>query len=250
MNLRTRAAGLHLLGSLLLAGLAWWLVFRLWYPPPFAELAGGAALFLILVAVDVVIGPALTAVVASPKKPRAELLRDLAVILVLQFAAMGYGLYTMAVARPVAIAFEVDLFRVVSAVDVDETTLSSAPPALRQLSWTGPVVLAAVKPSDPAEQFRTIELGMAGVPLAALPAHWRDYAPSAAKAWAAAQPAAMLIAKQPRQAAAVNAIARAAGVSVNDLRTLPLMARRAEWLALLAAPDARIVGYLPVADGN
>ena len=171
-------------------------------------------------------------------------------ILLLQIAAMGYGLHTMAVARPVAIAFEVDLFRVISAVDVDESTLPAAPPALRSLSWTGPVVLAAVKPSDPAEQFRTIELGLAGVPLAALPAHWREYAPLAAKAWAAAQPAPAFITKRPAHTAEVQAIAQAAGVSLTDLRTLPLMARRAEWLALIAAPDARIVAYLPVTDGR
>jgi len=250
MKIRARAVGLHLLGSLAVASLAWWIVFRLWYPPPFAELAGGSTLFLILVSVDVIIGPALTAVVANPSKPRAELLRDLSVILVLQLAAMAYGLHTMAAARPVAIAFEVDLFRVVSAVEVDETTLLSAPPALRRLSWTGPVVMAAVKPSDPSEQLRSIELGMAGVPLAALPASWREYAPSAAKAWAAAKPATLFLTGQPTYAAEVQARALAAGVNLTDLRTLPLMARRAEWVVLIAAPDARIVGYLPVAEGN
>ena len=34
---------------------------------------------------------------------------------------------------------------------------------LRSLSWTGPVTLAAMKPADPAEQVRTIELGLAGI---------------------------------------------------------------------------------------
>ncbi len=250
MSFRIRATTLHLLLSLAVAALAWWLVFRLWYPPPFAELAGGAALFLILVSVDVAIGPALTAVVANPKKPRAELLRDLCVVVVLQIAAMGYGLHTMAAARPAVIAFEVDLFRVVSAVDIDETTLPAARLGLRRLSWTGPVVLAAVIPSDPAEQFRTIELGLAGVPLGALPAHWREYAPLSAKAWAAGRPVAVMLTKRPDHTAEVQRIADRAGVSLGDLRTLPLMARRAEGVALIAAPDARVVGYLPTADGG
>lgn len=250
MNLRTRATGLHFLGSVALAGLAWWLVFRIWYPPPFAELAGGSALFLILVSVDVVIGPALTAVVASPGKARAELLRDLFVIFGLQLAAMAYGLHTMAAARPVAIAFEVDLFRVVSAVEVDQTTLHLAPARFHSLSLTGPVVLAAIKPSDAAEQLRTIELGMAGVPLAALPAYWREYAPLSAKAWAAGRPVAVMLTKRPDHTAEVQRIADRAGVGLGDLRTLPLMARRAEGVALIAAPDARVVGYLPTADGG
>lgn len=38
----------------------------------------------LVVGIDIVIGPALTLVVAQPTKPRAELIRDLIVIAVLQ----------------------------------------------------------------------------------------------------------------------------------------------------------------------
>lgn len=250
MSLRLRATGIHLAGSTAVAAIAWWLVFRLWYPAPLDALAGGTTLFMLLVAVDVVIGPALTAVVASGKKPRLELARDLAVILTLQLSAFGYGLYTMALARPVAIAFEVDLFRVVSAIDVDLATLPAAPARLRSLSWSGPKTIAAVKPTDAAEQLRTIELGLAGIALATLPSHWREYAPHSAAAWAAAMPVDLLLKQRPGVAAAVVRIAAQAGVNPVELRTLPLLARRAEWVVLVAAPDARIVGYLPVNGGD
>ena len=249
MNLRVRSATLHLAGSAAVAAFAAWLVFRLWYPPPLAELAGGTSLFLLLVGVDVVMGPALTAVVASPAKPRAELVRDLAVIVALQLAAFGYGLHTMALARPAVIAFEVDRLRLVSANDVDVATLAEAPAGLRTLSWTGPRLLVAVKPTDPKEQLRTIDLGLSGVPLAALPRYWRPYADQVPAIWQAARPVADLLKRHPDTAAAAEAAARQAGVPVSELRFLSLLARRAEWVALIAASDARIVGYLPVESG-
>jgi len=246
MKLRVKATLIHLAGSALVAALCGWLVLGVWYPPPMTTLMGGAVLFGLLVAVDVVLGPALTAVVASDKKPRAELMRDLAVILALQLAALGYGLYTMALARPVVLAFEVDLFRLVAAVDIDKADLSRAPEELRELSWLGPRTLAAVKPSGEAEQLRTIELGLSGIPLAALPEYWRDYSAESAKAWAFAAPIDKLLQAHPDQQQAIESLAKAGSVDASSLRVLPLLARRAEGTVLLAPPDARIVGILLV----
>ncbi len=104
LTTRLRAAAIHLLGSVLVAGIAAFLVFGLWFPGPFLTIAGGAKLFLLVMTVDVISGPALTFVIASAGKPRSEFARDLAVIAVLQLGALGYGLYTMAAARPVAVA--------------------------------------------------------------------------------------------------------------------------------------------------
>ena len=249
MNLRMRATAIHVAGSAIVVALAWWLIFHLWYPPPFSSLAGGMALFVILVSVDVVIGPALTAVVANPRKDRRELARDLSVIVALQLSAFAYGMYSMAAARPVALAFEIDLFRVVVATEVDTQTLSRAPASLRSLSWMGPVTLAAVKPADSTEQLRTIELGLAGIPLAALPEYWREYAPLAAKAWAVAKPVSELLRKGVVAQADVERIATKAGVATSDLRAITLLARRAEGMVLLAAPDARVAGVLALKTG-
>lgn len=248
MQLRIKAALLHLAGSAAVAAIAWWLVFRLWYPPPLSDLAGGSALFVLLVSVDVVIGPALTAVVANPNKPKRELARDLAVILALQLGAFGYGIHAMALARPVALVFEIDLFRVVTAADIEESSLTSAEPGLRQLSWTGPATLAAVKPDSADEQLRTIELALNGIPLSNLPSQWRPYAPKAAAAWSAAKPLSALLARRPTLVDQADAISRKAGVAVSELRTLPLLSRRAEWTVVLANPGARVVGFLSVVD--
>jgi hypothetical protein len=79
-----------------------------------------------------------------------------------------------------------------------------------------------------------------------VPKYWRDYSSQRDAAWKRARPVDALLAKYPRQAAAARDIAAHAGQDLNALRFLPLMARRAIWSAVIAPPDARIVGYLPV----
>jgi len=246
---RLRAAGIHLGISAVVVAIASLLVFQGWYPSPFATIAGGTHLFVLLVSVDVVLGPALTAVIADVRKPRRELLRDLTVIVALQLAAFGYGLYSMALARPVALVYEVDLLRLVTASDLEPSSVAEAPPALRHLSWHGPKLLAVVKPTDPAELLRSVELGMAGIPLAMLPRYWRGYGEHADAAWRAARPVSSLLAKYPQAEKDVATIAASSGRRVAELRFLTLQARRSDWIALVAEPDARIVGYLPL-DGS
>jgi hypothetical protein len=243
---RLKASGLHLLASLVVAGLVAALVFGLWYPYPYGEIAGGLGLFTILVSVDVVLGPMLTAVIAAPAKSLRELRRDLAVIVLVQLAGLGYGLFSMAQARPVHLAFEIDRFRVIAATDIDEGLLPEAPPELRTLPWFGPTTIAAVKPTDPNEQLKSIDLALAGFDLSYVPRNWRPYRSESAMAWSRARPAAQLLAHSPGQVDAVKRMAQVAGVDAAALRFLPVVSRRASWTVLLAPPDARPVGYLPV----
>ena len=96
---RLRASGLHFCISLCIAALAAMLVFFVWYPAYYREVSGGRDLFLILVAVDVVLGPLITLVIFNRAKPWPVLARDLAVIALLQLVALGYGMWTVFVAR-------------------------------------------------------------------------------------------------------------------------------------------------------
>ena len=243
---RLKASGLHLLASVTVAALAAALVFGVWYPYPYGEIAGGLGLFAILVSVDVVLGPLLTAVIAAPGKPMSELRRDLAVIVIVQLAGLGYGLFSIAQARPVHLVFEIDRYRVITAIDVDEALLREAPPDLRALPWLGPTTIAAVKPTDPAEQMKALDLALGGFDLSYVPRNWRPYAAVAPTAWQKARPVAQLVAHRPDVASAVAEIARDAHADPAALRFLPLVSRRASWTVLLAGPDARAVGYLPI----
>ena len=118
-------------------------MFGLWYPGAYRLMAGGRELFVLVTTVDVVLGPLLTFAVFNLKKGWPHLRRDLAVIGVIQLAALGYGLHTVYEARPVAMVFEVDRFRVIIAADVHTTELPQALPAYRSLSLDGPWLLGA-----------------------------------------------------------------------------------------------------------
>lgn len=246
MNRRFRAAGLHLLVSACVAALVALLVFRFWYPSPYGAMAGGLTLFAILVGVDMVLGPMLTAVIASPTKPRAELVRDIAVIALVQATAFGYGVYTLALARPAYIVFEVDRLRVVAAADLEPAELAKGPEALRSLPWTGPKFIATVPPTDSAGLFDSVGRSLNGVDLAMQPDHWVEYASANAAVLKAARPVAALLQKYPQLESTVRDSAAAAGLPAEALRFLPLTSQRASWVALLAAPDMRVVGFAPV----
>ena len=114
---RFKAFAIHLGISALVAASAAALVFLVWFPYPFREISGGQSLFGLVVAVDVVLGPLLTWVVFDRRKPRSELVRDLAVISLIQMAALLYGLATVYQVRPLYLVHEVDRFRVIAQAD-------------------------------------------------------------------------------------------------------------------------------------
>ena len=244
-NFRLRIAGLHLAVSATVTLVVALVVFLLWYPPPFADAAGVAKLFALLVGIDVALGPALTLLVAKASKPRSELARDLTLIAVLQIAALCYGIYCLALARPVALVFELDQFRLIAAADVDSHILDEAPGNLRQLSWAGPKLMSSAKPSIPSEQLRVIDLELAGIPLAAMPRYWQEYAPQATTAWLIARPVHALVGRYPDSKAGADRIAMIAAKPIAALRFLPLRVRGAEWITVISGPDGRVVGHLP-----
>jgi hypothetical protein len=130
-----RASCIHFSFSLLVASICAAVVFGLWYPYPYRELSGGLELFLLIILVDVVCGPLLTAVMFNPVKPRKELACDLIIVAIIQLAALGYGVYTLALARPVYIVFEVDRFNVISAIDVDDDALAKVSMVCMRLAY-------------------------------------------------------------------------------------------------------------------
>lgn len=243
---RARAAGIHLGLSALVATLAASVVLGIWYPYPFRSISGGRDLFLLIVAVDVVIGPLITFAVFDRRKPRAELRRDLGVVALLQVAALVYGLHTVFIARPVVLALEGERrIRVVRAIDLDPNTLPLAPPELRSLSWGGPRVVATRRPTA-EESFEAIQLATQGLDLGLRPGFWLP-APEAAAVFArSARSIEELRARHPARAAELDASVGATGLPAIRLGYLPVLARRSDWVALVDTSNGAIVGYAPV----
>jgi hypothetical protein len=242
---RLKATALHLACSAFLISAIAALVFGLWYPGPYRELAGGGRLFWLIAGVDLVMGPLLTLVVFNTQKKRAELARDVGLIAVLQVLALAYGVWTMAAARPVHQVFEVDLFRVVTANAVATQELQRAPQALRRLPLTGPTVIGVVKPTDPKALFEAMMLGAQGTHLASLPPYWVPYEQLRGEALRRSKSLDVL---KPRNAAETQALAQAVqatGLPVQRLRWLPLVSARASWVALLDE-QGQVVGQAAV----
>lgn len=239
-------AAKHFAVSVLVASLCAVLVFLVWYPFPFSVIASGRELFMIVVVVDVIVGPALSAIVYNPAKRRTELWRDLCVIFVIQAMALGYGLYSVSQARPVWIAFEGDRFRVVSVPDLNVDELREAPSSLQALSWTGPKLLGVrlLTAEDPG-YLKSLELAIAGNHPAFRPSRWVPIETQRPQLMASLKPIEQLRNDRPDRYDAVLTEIRKGSISETDLGWLHLASERSdEWIALVSRESGQPVAYL------
>lgn len=243
---RLKASAIHLGLSLLIAALAALLVFGVWYPYPYRELSGGRELFLLVVTVDVILGPLITLAVFNRAKPLPELRRDLAIVVLIQLAALGYGMWTVSVARPVHMVFEYDRFRVVHAIDVPSELLDKTPPGMEALPWTGPTLLALREFKDGQEKMDATVAAMQGISLSSRPDLWRPYAQAVPDILQAARPVSELQARFPARAPEIDRVLAATGRNPQTLRYLPLVGRKDFWTVFLDPVTAQVVATLPL----
>lgn len=243
---RFQASGFHFVLSLAIAALASLLVFGLWYPYPYREISGGRELFLLVVSVDVILGPLVTLAVFNRTKPWLELRRDLAVVAALQIAALGYGLWTVSAARPVHMVFEMDRFRVVHAIDIDPALLSQTLPGIDPLPLTGPTLLSLRPFKDSKESMEATLAALQGVSLASRPDLWQPYAKGVEDILRAAKPAKELVVRFPSQSAEIANVLADTGRTAESLVYLPLVGRKSFWTVLLDPIDAHVVATMPL----
>lgn len=129
MKFRLLCFGSHLFVSFIIALLSLFVVFLLWYPSPLDAALGVADIFLLLLCIDVIVGPLLTLLVAKQSKKTLKM--DLLVIGILQLAALSYGLYIVAQGRPVWMVYDNNRFEVVQAFEAVTQPGSSSPFQLR-----------------------------------------------------------------------------------------------------------------------
>lgn len=161
MKNRIRAFGTHILGSLVVAAASLALVFGVWYPGPLSGASGVGAIVWMLLAVDVIVGPVITFIVFDPRKK--ELKWDLAIVVLIQVVALGYGLRTVFVARPAYVVFAADRFDVIYANDLTDEKLAKASDArFRSVPLWGPEVIAAKRPESAKERNEIMFGALAG----------------------------------------------------------------------------------------
>lgn len=230
--------------SLGVAALAAMLVFGIWYPYPYRDLAGGRELFLLIILVDVVCGPLLTFVLYNPEKPKAELLRDLSLVAIIQLAMLGYGLHVVHQARPVYLVQEVDRFKVIVLPMLDAAAVDKLPPKLLPRWLDGPVTVAIREPKDLMEKNNVVlESAQGGRDYAERPEFYLPYEGEAAlKSLKRAKPLSMFLQKQPTQEAAARELVADKRLDMAQLMYLPVVGRQ-DWVAVLDA-QGQIQGFL------
>ncbi len=239
-------AFLHLLLSLLVASVVAWVVFRVWYPSPFHNITGGGALFIILMAVDVVCGPLLTLVLYDSAKARWKWRVDIALIAITQLSALIYGLVQVAAARPVFVAFEGDRFRVVQAQNVDRKALQDAAESLRSLGYGGPRWLGVrLARMGDADHLNSLQLAIHGLHPAFRPSRWRPFEEQKPELQQALKPIGALRQKNPQGGAALDARLAKLQLTDDQVGFLPLVHEQiTDWVVLVRRDDGQPCGYL------
>jgi hypothetical protein len=242
---RWKAALIHLSISAAIGLVSALLIFGVWYPAPYGHAAGAGELILLLLGVDVVLGPLLTLVVF--KSGKKSLPFDLSVIAVLQTCAFCFGMSIVVRARPVFIVGAIDRFVLVAADDLDPADLAKGTtPEYRAASWTGPVVTNAVMPTNPKEKSDLVDSGMAGKDIERFPKYYVDYPAQASSLLAHAKPAEDLLRVHPEARHVFESWLRDHQRDVNTIVWLPLSAPRGDLTVLLDRSSSRILDALPI----
>lgn len=142
---RWRAVGIHLGVSVAVGVMLLLLIVSLWFPGVLFRISGGLTGLLIVMGVDVVLGPLLTLVVFKPGKPGLKL--DMACIVTLQVLCLMAGIWIVRQERPLAIVYAYDTFYSVKAQDFAIAGADRA--ALDRVAGGYPKLVLVDLPADP-----------------------------------------------------------------------------------------------------
>lgn len=237
---RIRAAAIHFSISAVVAIGLLALFWFVWYPAPLFRAVGGLEIFLMLLVIDVVLGPLLTFVVFKPGKKTLKF--DLAVIALVQVAALVYGVYTLLAGRPVYIASLGDGFKLVQANEVEPQEIEVANATLP--IW-GPRWVGTRKSSDPKENERVLLSGAVGGGYAHFPQHHVPLESMRDLMLTKAKPMADLRRGNPDQDTEITAWLASRGYDDRTAVYQPMRAARDRMAVVLDAKTAAVVGIAP-----
>lgn len=240
---RFTASGLHLVIS---AGIAISILLGMklvWYPDPYFEAIEAGRLILILVAVDVIIGPLITLIIYNQKKPGLK--RDLLIVVFLQTAALVYGMYAVFIARPVYAVFNVDRFDLVVASEIDPAELKKAErPEFKSLPLWGPQIIAAKLPLDEKElEAILLSSVRGGADVQHLPKYYVPYTDMMETAKRKAMPLAILQ-KKAGGATLVDRFIANYGHHDTQLGFVPFRGRKKDFSVVLELNTGKVAGFL------
>ncbi len=244
---RWKASLIHLTISAVIGTAVLALMLLLWYPYPLFEAVGGSQLLLILLGVDVVLGPFVTLLIFNTKKSRKALGFDLAVIALLQISALVYGMSVVFNARPAFVVFSKDSFDLVTAnMLIDEDIAKASYSEFRSLPLTGPVYVYTEMPIDNKERSEIIFSAFSGKDLPQFPKYYRPYAEHSMAAAHAAKPIAELRKLNPVHNAEIDVAVDRSGRRESELGFVPLRAKYQDQAVLVEKRDGQVLSIMPI----
>jgi hypothetical protein len=228
--------------SLLL--LAFALLRLVWFPGGYFAISGIGKLFLVLVAVNFVIGPSLSAMLFKPGKRGLKF--DLVVIACIEIAVLGWGMHEILERRPAFAVFAVDRFEAVTVAEVDLTQLKYGNLAPR--AGIGPRLVYAEMPTDVDVMNllidETVFLGMNDIDRR--PEFWKPYAQGMQVLKAAATPLATLLSTGDSRAGAIQSWLQEHESHADDFIFLPIQGWSLDGVMIFQADTGYPVDLLPI----
>ena len=242
---RWKAAAIHLSISACIGTIVGILLFGVWYPPPFFHAAGADELILLLVGVDLALGPLLTLIVFRSGKRRLKF--DLAFIGVVQTAALIYGLLVVLQSRPVFLVGAIDRFVLVAANEIADADLAQGTQErFRMRSWTGPVLVAAIPPTDIKERNELVFSAFSGRDLPNMPKYYLDYGAAGDTLLSKAKILSVLRTERPQYAQRIDRWLAQSKRPETTVVWVPLQARKTNLVMLLDATTAQPLQALEI----
>ena len=243
---RWKAASLHLLVSLVIAIATGSLIYFVWYPSPYFQVSNGSNLMLLLMGVDVAIGPLLTLIVFKIGKKGLRF--DLVVIAILQIVAFCYGIHVITEARPVFVVAENDRLVVVAANQLDDEDLVEGKQTeFATRSWRGPRLVGTDVPKSGPQYDAILHSTLAfGKDVDRLPKYYLPYAQVADKLLVHAKPLTALIKQQPQHAETIERFIANSGEAATELVFVPLQGQQTDFTMVLSAVTKQPLGVLAI----
>ncbi len=237
---RLKVAGGHLLLCVVIALFLFAFFWFQLYPAPLFQASGALKVFLVLLAIDVVLGPLMTLIVW--KRDWKQLRKDLAVIALLQIAALGYGVYTLWIARPVYVAALGPRFDVVHATDIDASEIKTSG---KPLPLFGPKWVGIKQATDPKERERVMFASLGGVDYGHFPQHHQPIENMREELLKNARPIAELKKFNPGADAQIDRWVARNGATPDSVVFQGLKARTQDMAVIMDAKTAKVIGIAP-----
>ena len=236
MRFRLKAFSLHLLSSATALTLILGSLYFGWYRWPGWHLTDVTTVVLVMVSVDVVLGPTLTFIIANQKKSRRELTRDIGMIVVVQLCALIYGSVSLWNGRPLYYAFSENILQLVQAYDIEAKDAEigrQQNPALAPHWYSLPRWIWAPLPQNAEESQKIVASAVAGGDdVTSMPKYfkpWEDGLPSLRSQLKKVDDVPYFAKSQKKK---LKERTRAAGLPDDQLNTMPLTGRGYPLLAV------------------